>query len=70
MRFLTLAFVSFFDGCYMGSTFFGQRCGGSVEKRNEEESGLWRLEDSFSHLVVHTEGIIGFLRGKQCPFKI
>lgn len=41
----------------MVSTFFGQRCGGGMEKMNEEESGLWCLEDdSFGHLVVYMEG--------------
>jgi len=39
----------------MGSTILYQRYGGCVEKKNEEDSGLWCLEDSFGHVVVYME---------------
>jgi len=39
------------------STYFCQRCGSGLDKKDEDEVGFWCLkDDSFGHLVVHSEG--------------
>jgi len=42
---ISLAFVSFLDGCWLGATHFYQRRGAGLEKKNEKQLGFWCLED-------------------------